>query len=79
MSVSKRPFERARRLLAAALLLCSAAACQTVEPWERGTLAKRSMALDNDPLKKSLREQVFFSKEGSSGGISAAGGGCGCN
>ena len=60
-------------------LLLSATGCQQVKPWERGHLAKAEMAWSSDPLESLLQDHIFFSKEASSGGDSAAGGGCGCN
>ncbi len=53
--------------------------CTQVRPWERGYLAKKEMAWQTDPLESSLNKHIFFSKEASSGGSTAAGGGCGCN
>ena len=53
--------------------------CQQVRPWERGMLARPEMAWDSDPLEALLQDHIFFSKEASSGGDTAAGGGCGCN
>lgn len=55
------------------------AACSTVEPWNRGALAKDVMAWQSHPLKASLDNHIYFSKEGTAGGGRAAGGGCGCN
>ena len=55
------------------------AACSTVQPWERGRLAKPQMALNPDALLAAMDEHVYSSKEAASGGIEAAGGGCGCN
>ena len=55
------------------------AACQTVQPWERGTLAREDMQWQPDTMDARLRSHTYFSKEGSSGGDGAAGGGCGCN
>ena len=57
-------------------LLC---ACETVQPWERGTLAKEEMQWQGDIMEANLRDQIHASKEASSGGSGAAGGGCGCN
>ena len=54
-------------------------ACTSVQPWERGYLAKDQMQLSPDPRESALQEQIFYSKEASSGGSGAAGGGCGCN
>lgn len=61
------------------LVLVLLAGCETVKPWERGTLARPEMQLDSDPLETKLMEQVFESKEAASGGNGAAGAGCGCN
>ena len=70
----KRPF---------AILICVAASCiagcTTVEPWDRGVLARPDMQLDAYPLDASLDDHVYFSKEASSGGRGFGGGGCGCN
>lgn len=53
-------------------------ACAPVSPWQRGTLAKASMALDPNPLQTSLSEHTHGSREAGSGSSSASGGGCGC-
>jgi len=58
------------------LCLCG---CETVQPWERGTLAKSEMQWQTDPREISFQAQVNASKEATSGGMGAAGGGCGCN
>ena len=55
------------------------AGCETVQPWERGTLAKDEMQWQTDVMEDSLRAHIQYSKEASSGGSGAAGGGCGCN
>ena len=59
------------------LELC-VAGCAPVAPWERGNLAKPQMALDISPMMSSLRSHQYGSREASSGGGSATGGGCGC-
>ena len=53
--------------------------CGTVQPWQKGNLAKEEMAFDSDPLQTRFEEHTYFSKEGASGGMSVGGGGCGCN
>jgi hypothetical protein len=60
----------------AALLL---AGCATVQPWQRGDLARATMAWEPDPLAATLDGHVYFSKEAASGGAGLGGGGCGCN
>ena len=73
-----------RRRIPILALMASAAAitgCTSlgVQPWQRGTLAKPEMALNNDPLTSSVDDHIYFSKEATSGGRDFAGGGCGCN
>jgi hypothetical protein len=57
------------------------AACATtpVQPWERARLARWDMRWDPDGVQTAMKQHAYFSKEGSSGVIGAAGGGCGCN
>ncbi len=68
-------------LSATALLLVALAGggCATVQPWERGDLARPEMAFEPDPLLAGYRRHVEFSKEAASGGPALSGGGCGCN
>ena len=68
-----------RRLILLVMAMLVLTGCQAVAPWERGILAKPEMQLDADPLDGSLLQQVYESKEASSGGVGAAGAGCGCN
>lgn len=51
----------------------------TVQPWEKGYLARPEMAFDRDTLDAKFNEHIYFSKEAASGGASVGGGGCGCN
>ncbi len=53
--------------------------CATVPVYKRGNLAKPEMSWTPDPMEAAMQKHVYFSKEGSSGGAEAAGGGCGCN
>ena len=63
------------------VLLCMTAisGCATVEPWERGMLARPEMQWQPDVMEGALRDHIHYSKEAASGGAGAAGGGCGCN
>lgn len=70
---------RLLRLAVALGLLGLLSACQTVQPWERGTLATYGMRPDRDPLAGNLADHVFFTREATSGGAGVGGGGCGCN
>jgi hypothetical protein len=62
-------------------LIASITGCSSlgVKPWERDQLARADMALNSEKLDIALDDHIYFSKEGSSGGRSLAGGGCGCN
>ena len=61
------------------IVILALSGCETVRPWERGTLAKPEMQWQSDLREASLQAQINASKEASSGGMGAAGGGCGCN
>jgi len=69
------------RTIISIAIAISLSACSSlgVEPWEKDQLARADMALDSEKLDLALDDHVYFSKEGSSGGRSLAGGGCGCN
>lgn len=61
------------------LLALMSAGCATVQPWQRGDLARAEMAFEPDPVLSAYRRHTEFSKEAASGGASLGGGGCGCN
>ncbi len=63
------------------LIIVTIAGCSSpdIKPWERGNLAKAAMTFGSDPLIDATEDHIYFSKEGTSGGRSFAGGGCGCN
>jgi hypothetical protein len=60
-------------------LLSGCATWGTVQPWEKGVLAKPEMTFDLDRLDSAFVEHTYFSKEGTWGGATVSGGGCGCN
>lgn len=71
-----------KRYLLLILVTTLSAGCSSVEPvaaWERGYLAKDAMQWDAFPREGRFAGHVYTSKEASSGGSKAAGGGCGCN
>lgn len=53
-------------------------ACVSVQPWEKGHLAKPHMALDPHPLQSGLRAHNYGSREAGASSGAAQGGGCGC-
>lgn len=66
------------RLMIGTVAALALAGCTTVEPWQRGGLAKPQMALDPAPLQSQLREHNYGSREAGAGGSAGGGGGCGC-
>lgn len=65
--------------LALAGLALGGSGCATVRPEQRAVLADPTMQFDNDPGDGAARDHVLENREGSSGGTSVKGGGCGCN
>jgi hypothetical protein len=53
--------------------------CESVQPWQRKTLADYTMRGDRDPIGDAINDHIFFSREMASGGKGVGGGGCGCN
>lgn len=68
-----------RRGVLLACVLAGIQGCSTVQPWERGNLARKEMSPSPTPALSGLRGHIFFSREGSQGGHAGTGGGCGCN
>lgn len=54
------------------------AGCSTVQPWERGMLAKPHMASEPFPLQRDMLEHIYGGREAATGGGAVKGGGCGC-
>lgn len=70
------------RSLALGVLAGLLGGCASLVPpraWEKDLLARPAMRMDPDPLGQRLSQHVYASKENSSGGGAAQGGGCGCN
>ena len=68
-----------KTLFSIIILLLLTGCITTVEPWERGNLAKTEMQFEPDAMHAGFKRHVYSSKEASSGGTTTAGGGCGCN
>ena len=64
-------------LLALVLLACSG--CVTVRPEQRAILSDPKMRFQGDPRTAVELDHVLENREGSFGGGSVEGGGCGCN
>jgi len=70
-----------RKLLSIIAVAMSAyilAGCATVRAYERENLADPIMERQNQFAKQSLEQKFFSTREGSIGGASGIGGGCGC-
>lgn len=63
----------------ATLLILAGCGSVGVKPWDRDLMAKQGMQLNTHPHITAFHEHIYFSKEGSSGGRTFDGGGCGCN
>jgi hypothetical protein len=62
-----------------ALILLASAGCATVRPEQRAILADPTMRFDAESPGRAALERVLDNREGSTGGGSVRGGGCGCN
>jgi len=62
-----------------ALVALSGCAGLGAAPWDRDLMARQAMQLNTHPNITAANEHIYFSKEGSSGGRTFDGGGCGCN
>jgi hypothetical protein len=60
-------------------LLALAGCATTVQPWEKGKLAKPEMTFGGNQLETRYADHVYTSREAATGGAGVGGGGCGCN
>ncbi len=75
--VSRPAFALLAAVTCAAALLASG--CARVRPYQRESLAKRSMTADVDAGERRFGQHQTGSREGADGGTGEPGGGCGCN
>ena len=70
-----------RSTIIAALLVAmlGCGGCASVQPWERGTLAKPAMAVEAPPHESEQKLRTYGAKEGGAAAAGVGGGGCGCN
>lgn len=66
-------------MCALGLTLPALGGCATVRPEQRAVLADPVMQFQNDPGEEAALQHVLENREGSYGGGSVQGGGCGCN
>lgn len=60
-------------------LAIASSACATVRPEQRSILADPIMQFESDSPDQAQLQHVLENREGSMGGGSVKGGGCGCN
>lgn len=60
-------------------LMAQLSGCASVQPWEKGKLAKPEMGFGGAQLETRFADHIYTSREAASGGASVGGGGCGCN
>lgn len=65
--------------MAACSVIGDITSVEEVKPWQRGVLARDHMQMIPDALQQTVDDHIYFSREGSTGGVSVQGGGCGCN
>ncbi len=66
-------------LVALLLALGGAGGCVTVRPEQRAILSDPKMRFQGDPRTAAELDHVLENREGSYGGGTVEGGGCGCN
>jgi hypothetical protein len=79
---NRRPLARSRAGLwgaLAVLAVLSVSGCVAVRPEQRAILADPKMRFQGDPRTAAERDHVLENREGSFGGGTVEGGGCGCN
>ena len=69
---------RLTQLIAIALLVYFSYGCGTVKVYQRGNLGDPIMERQDVFAKQTLEQKFFSTREGSIGGASGIGGGCGC-
>ena len=74
-----RVVPRALRLALAVAMLIVSAGCATVRPEQRAILADPTMQFDEKSADRAALEHTLENREGSTGGGTLRGGGCGCN
>jgi len=75
----RRAVRHAGSVLGALLALATASGCVTVRPEQRAVLSDPKMRFQGDPRTARQLEHALSNREGSYGGGSVQGGGCGCN
>ena len=67
-----------QQTLLAVVIVTLFSGCFAIDQWQRQYLGDSIMNFDYDTEESILNEHIYPRREGSSGGSSGAGGGCGC-
>lgn len=82
-SSDRRPRRRKPQFLAlklgVLLAVLAVAGCATVKPYEREYLSRPSMDFQREATEAKFYSHVLDAREGATGSLGNAGGGCGCN
>jgi Domain of unknown function (DUF4266) len=73
-----RGMKGAKRMACGFLALCALSGCAAVKQKDREVLSDPILQVRPDDLGRQIEEENRSRREGSIGGGSAAGGGCGC-
>lgn len=65
--------------LASALALLGGCTVTPVQAWEKGHLARPSMALEGRAAEAAMAEHIYASREAAAGRAGVGAAGCGCN
>lgn len=76
---SRRSMKWLLSLCVAVLVAAAGPGCVTVRPEQRAILADPTMSFDAEAGDQPVRQHAYENREGSLGGGTVEGGGCGCN
>jgi hypothetical protein len=74
----KKYFRFLLLVFASLCIMFSTSGCIAIMQWQRQYLGDSMMKFHPDGKESELNQHVYPRREGSSGGESGAGGGCGC-
>lgn len=75
----RRVLRRVHQLVLCVGCIATSVACVTVRPEQRAVLADPTMQFEGERGEEAARQHVLENREGSFGGGTVEGGGCGCN
>jgi len=76
--IMKKTFRFVLLFLALSSCMVTTSGCFAIMQWQRQYLGDSMMKFHPDAKETDLNQHIYPRREGSSGGESGAGGGCGC-